>query len=32
MAESHSHLKDHSEEWEAFLDDFQPTLDNLRFR
>ena len=26
MAESHSHLKITSEEWDAFLDDFQQTL------
>jgi hemoglobin len=30
MAESHSHLKITSEEWEAFLDDFQQTLDKFK--
>ena len=29
MAESHSHLKITSEEWEAFLNDFQQTLDKF---
>jgi hemoglobin len=29
MADSHSHLKITSEEWEAFLDDFQQTLDKF---
>jgi hemoglobin len=29
MAESHSHLKITSEEWQAFLDDFQQTLDKF---
>jgi hemoglobin len=29
MAESHSHLKITSTEWEAFLDDFQQTLDKF---
>jgi hemoglobin len=29
MAESHSHLKITSREWEAFLDDFQRTLDKF---
>ncbi len=29
MAESHSHLKITSDEWEAFLDDFQQTLDKF---
>ena len=29
MAESHSHLKITSKEWEAFLDDFQQTLDKF---
>jgi hemoglobin len=29
MAESHSHLKITSEEWEAFLEDFQQTLDKF---
>jgi len=29
MAESHSHLKITGEEWEAFLDDFQQTLDKF---
>src|SRR5260370_11631739 len=29
MAESHSHLKITGEEWEAFLDDFQHTLDKF---
>jgi hemoglobin len=29
MAESHSHLKISSTEWEAFLDDFQQTLDKF---
>jgi len=30
MAESHSHLKITSKEWEAFLDDFQQTLDKFK--
>ena len=30
MAESHSHLKITSEEWEAFVDDFQKTLDRFQ--
>ena len=30
MADSHSHLKITSEEWEAFLDDFQQTLDTFK--
>jgi len=30
MAESHSHLKITAEEWEAFLDDFQQTLDKFQ--
>ena len=30
MAESYSHLKITSEEWEAFLDDFQQTLDKFK--
>ena len=29
MAESHSHLKITGEEWEAFLDDFQQTLNKF---
>jgi hemoglobin len=29
MADSHSHLKITSTEWEAFLDDFQQTLDKF---
>jgi hemoglobin len=29
MAESHSHLKITRKEWEAFLDDFQQTLDKF---
>jgi hemoglobin len=29
MAESHSHLKITNKEWEAFLDDFQQTLDKF---
>src|SRR5712671_5014972 len=29
MADSHSHLKITSEEWQAFLDDFQQTLDKF---
>jgi hemoglobin len=29
MAESHQHLKITSAEWEAFLDDFQDTLDKF---
>ena len=29
MAEAHSHLKITSGEWEAFLDDFQQTLDKF---
>jgi hemoglobin len=29
MAESHSHLKITSDEWVAFLDDFQQTLDKF---
>src|SRR5438034_2238570 len=29
MAESHSHLKITSKEWEAFLDDFQQTLNKF---
>ena len=29
MAESHNHLKITSAEWEAFLDDFQQTLDKF---
>ncbi len=29
MAESHNHLKITSDEWEAFLDDFQQTLDKF---
>ena len=31
MAESHSHLKITSKEWEAFLDDFQQTLNKFAF-
>jgi hemoglobin len=30
MADSHSHLKITSEEWEAFLDDFERTLDKFK--
>src|ERR1700687_4294566 len=30
MAESHAHLKITSAEWEAFLDDFQQTLDKFK--
>ncbi len=30
MADSHAHLKITSQEWEAFLDDFQKTLDKFR--
>jgi truncated hemoglobin YjbI len=30
MADSHSHLKITSEEWDAFLDDFQQTLDKFK--
>jgi hemoglobin len=29
MAESHSHLKITSSEWESFMDDFQQTLDKF---
>jgi hemoglobin len=29
MADSHVHLKITSKEWEAFLDDFQQTLDRF---
>ena len=29
MADSHAHLKITAEEWEAFLDDFQQTLDGF---
>jgi hemoglobin len=29
MAESHSHVKITGQEWEAFLDDFQQTLDKF---
>ena len=29
MAESHAHLKITRQEWEAFLDDFQQTLDKF---
>ncbi len=29
MADSHAHLKITGEEWEAFLDDFQQTLDKF---
>jgi hemoglobin len=29
MADSHSHLRITSEEWEAFMDDFQQTLDKF---
>jgi truncated hemoglobin YjbI len=29
MAESHAHLKITSQEWEAFLDDFQQALDKF---
>jgi hemoglobin len=30
MADSHAHLKITSQEWEAFLDDFQKTLDKFK--
>ena len=30
MADSHSHLKITGKEWEAFLDDFQQTLDKFK--
>ena len=30
MADSHRHLKITGEEWEAFLDDFQQTLDKFK--
>ena len=30
MADSHSHLKITATEWEAFLDDFQQTLDKFK--
>src|SRR5512145_2607917 len=30
MADSHAHLKITAAEWEAFLDDFQQTLDNFK--
>jgi hemoglobin len=30
MADSHSHLKITSKEWDAFLDDFQQTLDKFK--
>src|ERR1700758_617405 len=30
MAESHEHLKITSDEWEAFLDDFQQTMDKFK--
>ena len=30
MADSHSHLKITPQEWEAFLDDFQQTLDKFK--
>jgi hemoglobin len=30
MVDSHSHLKITGEEWEAFLDDFQQTLDKFK--
>jgi hemoglobin len=30
MADSHAHLKITSQEWEAFLDDFQQTLDKFK--
>jgi hemoglobin len=30
MADSHSHLKITGEEWEAFMDDFQQTLDKFK--
>ena len=29
MADSHAHLKIVAEEWDAFLDDFQQTLDKF---
>ena len=32
MAESHRHLKITAEEWDAFLDDFQQTLDKFHVR
>jgi hemoglobin len=30
MADSHTHLKITGQEWEAFLDDFQQTLDKFK--
>jgi len=30
MADSHAHLKITGQEWEAFLDDFQQTLDKFK--
>ena len=30
MVDSHKHLKITSEEWEAFLDDFQQALDQFK--
>src|SRR2546427_4149749 len=30
MADSHAHLKITSQEWEAFMDDFQQTLDKFK--
>ena len=30
MKESHAQLKISSKEWDAFLDDFQQTLDNFK--
>src|SRR3989475_11377549 len=32
MADSHAHLKITSQEWEAFLDDFQETPDKFKVR
>ncbi len=32
MADSHAHLKITNAEWEAFLDDFQQTLDKFAVR
>jgi len=32
MADSHAHLKISSQEWEAFLDDSQQTLDKFHVR
>jgi len=30
MADSHAHLKITGQEWEAFMDDFQQTLDKFK--